>query len=169
MKWPKVLFGEDNPMDVVVLKIIIAKIQRINETSGVRIALADDNRSVMDKVLKEVLLNPDKAQDRFAKQMRIDFGPSPELDELDLEITNEIEEAKEKARKIHSIFAHDNIMPEDVKKDLNEVDEAIGDVATLEAFVLAAGQLLGARFEQVEVGYIFKKLNMDEWMASALG
>ena len=165
----KVLFGEDNPMDVVVLKIIIEKIQRIQNTSGVSIALADDNRSVMDKVLKEVLLNPEKSQNRFAKQMRIDFGPSPELDELDVEITNEIEAAKDKAEKIHSIFAHDNIMPEDVKNDLHEVDEAIGDVATLQAFVLASGQLLGARFEQVEGGYIFKKMNMDNWLSEALG
>lgn len=165
----KVLFGEDNPIDVVVLKIIIAKIQRIQSTSGVSISLADDNRSVMDKVLKEVLLNPDKAQNRFAKQMRLDFGSSPELDELDAEITNEIEAARVKADKIRSIFAHESIMPEDVKKDLDEVDEAIGDVATLEAFVLAAGQLLGAKFEPVNGGYIFKKMNMDDWMAAALG
>jgi len=165
----KVLFGEDNPIDVVVLKIIIEKIQRIQNTSGVSISLADDNRSVMDKVLKEVLLNPEKAQNRFAKQMRLDFGPSPELDELDAEITNEIESAREKAEKIRSIFAHESIMPEDVKKDLHEVDEAIGDVATLEAFVLAAGQLLGARFEPVVGGYIFKKTNMDDWMAAVLG
>jgi SNF2 family DNA or RNA helicase len=165
----KVLFGEDNPMDVVVLKIIIEKIQRIQNTSGVSIALADDNRSVMDKVLKEVLLNPEQAQNRFSKQMRIDFGASPELDELDAEITNEIEAAREKAEKIRSIFAHESIMPEEVQKDLLEVDEAIGDVATLEAFVLAAGKLLGANFEKIQGGYIFKKLNMDDWMASALG
>lgn len=165
----KVLFGEDNPIDVVVLKIIIEKIQRIQNTSGVSIALADDNRSLMDKVLKEVLLNPDKAQNRFAKQMRIDFGASPALDELDAEITNEIEAAREKAEKIRSIFAHESIMPEEVKKDLHEVDDAIGDLATLEAFVIAASELLGASFEKVEGGYIFKKMNMDDWMASALG
>jgi superfamily II DNA or RNA helicase len=165
----KVLFGEDNPMDVVVLKIIIEKIQRIQNTSGVSIALADNNRSVMDKVLKEVLLNPDKAQNRFSKQIRIDFGASPELDELDVEITNEIEAAREKAEKIRSIFAHESIMPDEVKKDLHEVDEAIGDVATLEAFVLAAAKLLGANFNKAEGGYIFKKHNMDDWMASALG
>ncbi len=165
----KVLFGEDNPMDVVVLKIIIEKIQRIQNTSGVSIALADDNRSVMDKVLKEVLLNPEKAQNKFSKQIRIDFGASPELDELDVEITNEIEEAREKAEKIRSIFAHESIMPEEVKKDLYEVDEAIGDVSTLEAFVIEASKLLGANFEMVAGGYIFKKLNMDDWMASALG
>jgi superfamily II DNA or RNA helicase len=165
----KVLFGEDNPIDVVVLKIIIEKIQRIQNASGVSIALADDNRSVMDKVLKEVLLNPEKAQNRFSKQLRLDFGSSPELDELDAEITNEIEAAREKAEKIRSIFAHESIKPEEVKKDLHEVDEAIGDVATLEAFVIAAAKLLGANFETVQGGYIFRKLNMDDWMASALG
>ena len=165
----KVLFGEDNPMDVVVLKIIIEKIQRIQNTSGVSIALAEDNRSVMDKVLKEVLLNPDKAQNKYVKQMRLDFGSSAELDELDLEITNEIELARDKALKLHSIFAHMSIMPEDVNKDLKEVDEAIGDVATLESFVVSAGKLLGASFESVKGGYIFRKTNMDSWLATALG
>ena len=166
----KVLFGEDNPMDMVVLKIIIEKIQRIQNTSGVSIALAEDNRSVMDKVLKEVLLNPEKAQNKFSKQIKLDFGTSPELDELDIEITNEIEAAREKAEKIRSIFAHESIMPDEVKKDLQEVDEAIGDVATLEAFVLAASRLLGASFDALQGGgYLFKKQNMDDWMASALG
>jgi superfamily II DNA or RNA helicase len=165
----KVLFGEDNPIDVVVLKIIIEKIQRIQNTSGVSIALADDNRSVMDKVLKEVLLNPEKAQNRFVKQIRIDFGTSPELDELDAELTKEIELAREKAERIRSIFAHESIMPEEVKRDLLEVDEAIGDVATLEAFVISASKLLGANFETVQGGYIFRIQNMDDWMASALG
>lgn len=168
----KVLFGEDNPIDVVVLKIIIEKIQRIQNTSGVSIALADDNRSVMDKVLKLVLLNPEKALNRYGKQLKIQFNESPvidQLEELNVESTNEIEAAREKAEKIRSIFAHESIMPDEVKKDLQEVDEAIGDVATLEAFVLAAAKLLGASFDKIQGGYIFKKLNMDDWMASALG
>jgi superfamily II DNA or RNA helicase len=165
----KVLFGEDNPMDVVVLKIIIEKIQKIQNTSGVSIALADDNRSVMDKVLKEVLLNPEKAQNKFSKQIKLDFGPSPELDELDVEITNEIETAREKAEKIRSIFAHESIMPDEVKKDLEEVDDAIGDVATLQEFVVSASKLLGASVEVVNGGFVFKKLNMDDWIASSLG
>jgi len=165
----KVLFGEDNPMDVVVLKIIIEKIQKIQNTSGVSIALADDNRSVMDKVLKEVLLNPEKAQYKFTKQIKLDFGPSPELDELDVEITNEIESAREKAEKIRSIFAHESIMPEEVKKDLEEVDDAIGDVATLKEFVISASKLLGASIDLVNGGFVFKKLNMDDWIASSLG
>ncbi len=165
----KVLFGEDNPIDVVVLKIIIEKIQKIQNTSGVSIALADDNRSVIDRVLKEVLLNPEKAHNQFSKQLRMDFGASEELTELDTEITNEIEMARDKAEKIRSIFAHENIKPEDVQKDLHEVDEAIGDVATLESFVISAAQLLGARLEPVKDGYIFHKQNMDSWLSGILG
>lgn len=165
----KVLFGSDNPMDVVVLKIIIEKIQKIQNTSGVSIALADDNRSVMDKVLKEVLLNPEKSHNKFINQVKLDFGPSPELDELDVEITNEIEAAREKAEKIRSIFAHESIMPEEVKKDLDEVDDAIGNVATLQDFVVSASKLLGASIDVVNGGFIFKKLNMDDWIATSLG
>lgn len=165
----RVLFGEDNPIDVVVLKIILEKIQNIQNTSGVSIALAEDNRSVIDKVLKEVVLNPNKARNQFAKQITIDFEQSEELSELDVELTNEIEKARDKAEKIRSIFAHESIMPEDVKKDLKEVDEAIGDVKTLEAFVIQSSELLGAKISQIKDGYVFIRQNMDAWLAAYLG
>lgn len=165
----RVLFGENNPIDVVVLKIIIEKIKNIQNTSGVSIAIAEDNRSVIDKVLKEVLLNPDRAKNQFTKQGKLDFGEPTTLSELDLELTNEIERARDKAEKIRSIFSHESIMPEDVKKDLNEVDEAIGDVSTLEKFVLQAAVLLGARMETITGGYVFNKHNMEAWLVEALG
>lgn len=165
----RTLFGEDNPIDVVVLRIIIEKIKNIQNTSGVSISLAEDNRSVIDKVLKEVLLDPVRARDQFAKQTRIDFGGGEELSELDLELTNEIERAREKAEKIGSIFAHESIMPEDVRKDLEEVDEAIGDVNTLKNFTIQAVHLLGAKMEPTDGGFIFHKQNMDKWLADNLG
>jgi hypothetical protein len=49
------------------------------------------------------------------------------------------------------------------------VDEAIGDVATLEAFVLQASRLLGAKIDPFKGGYIFNKQNMDVWLAETLG
>ena len=165
----KVLFGEDNPIDVVVLKIILAKIKNIRNVSGVSIALAEDNRSVMDRVLKEVLLAPEKAKSQFSKQMRLDFDSSQELEDLDIAVTNEIEKAREKAERISSIFAHESINPQDVKKDLQEVDEAIGDVATLEAFTLQAARLLGAKIDAVKGGYVFNRQNMNTWLAETLG
>lgn len=165
----RVLFGEDNPIDVVVLKIILEKIRNIQITSGVSISIAEDNRSVMDKVLKEVILNPDKARNQFAKQIKMDFEESEELSELDIELTNEIERARDKAEKIRSIFAHENIVPDDVKRDLKEVDDAIGDVKTLEEFVIQAASLLGAKIDHHNSGYVFYRQNMDSWLAQYLG
>lgn len=164
-----VLFGEDNPMDVVVLGIIIEKIQRIKNISGVSIALGDDNRSIIDRVLKEVLMNPDKSHNRFSKQMKLNLENTPEMDNDDAEITQMIENAKVKAERIRSIFAHENIKPEDVKNDLHEVDEAIGDVAALETFMVSAHNLLGARLQTVDGGYIFHRQNMEPWLAETLG
>lgn len=165
----RVLFGEDNPIDVVVLKIIIEKIRTIQNTSGVSISIAEDNRSVIDKVLKEVVLNPQKSRAQFTKQTTLEFEENKTLSELDFELTNEIERARTKAENIRSIFAHESIMPEDVEKDLHEVDEAIGDVATLEAFTIQSATLLGAKIEKTKQGYIFNKLNMDSWLAETLG
>lgn len=165
----KVLFGEDNPIDVVVLRIIIEKIQRIQSTSGVSISLAEDNRSVIDKVLKEVLLNPEKSKNHYSKQLALEFEESEELALLDQELTNEIEQARAKAEKIRGIFAHESIMPEEVRKDLSEVDEAIGDTNTLERFVIDACKLLGARIEAQNGNYIFNRQNMEAYLAETLG
>jgi hypothetical protein len=60
-------------------------------------------------------------------------------------------------------------MPDEVKKDLDEVDDAIGDVKTLQEFVISASKLLGASVDVVNGGFVFKKLNMDNWLASLLG
>jgi SNF2 family DNA or RNA helicase len=165
----RVLFGEDNPIDVVVLRVIIEKIQNIRKTSGVSIALAEDNRSVMDKVLKEVLLDPDKVKLQFSKVTQLKLDTNNELSELDDEFTNEIERAREKAENLRSIFAHETMRPEEIEKDLKEVDEAIGDVEILENFVVNASRLLGAQLSAVEGGYIFHKTNIDEWLGDSLG
>jgi superfamily II DNA or RNA helicase len=165
----RLLFGEDNPIDVVVLKIIIEKIKNIQSTSGVSISIAEDNRSVMDKVLREVIFSPSFANKLPGKQMRLDFEADKNLSAYDLGLTNEIERAREKAEVIRSIFAHESIKPEDVDKDLKEVDEAIGDVETLEQFVVRAAELLGAIMARHKEGYMFQPKNMDAWLVEALG
>jgi len=151
------------------LKIILEKIRTIQNISGVSISLAEDNRSVMDKVLKAVLLDPDNARLQFSTQLKLDFDENKELDDLDAELTNEIERAKNKAKAISDIFAHQGIRPDDIKKDLEEVAEAIGDVQTLETFVVMAVRLLGATIEKDKEGYVFRKNNMEQWLSERLG
>src|SRR5690606_20508527 len=124
------LWGEDNPIDAIVLKVLIRKVRDIQKSTGVSISLGEDNRSIMDAVLNEVLLDPQKALK--VSQTSFDFGP----DYHQAIITRELEVAKEKAKNLRSIFAHMAIPQEEIENDLKSVDEAIGDIKSVETLVL---------------------------------
>ncbi|GAK58026.1 helicase-like [Candidatus Vecturithrix granuli] len=131
------LWGEDNPIDTIVLQILIKKVRDIQRATGVSIPLGEDRQSIMDEVLQEVLL---KDQSR-GQQMQL-FAET--------QISNELETARQKAENLRSIFAHEAIKPDMIEQDLREVDEAIGDVATVEHFVVNAVQHLSATIQECE-------------------
>ena len=117
------LWGEDNPIDRIVLKVLIKKVRDIQKATGVSISIAEDNHSMMDAVLSEVLF--EGGENNEGAQMKI----------FDDKISNELENAKQKAANLRTIFAHESIKPESIEADLKEVDEAIGNMATVENFV----------------------------------
>lgn len=127
------LIGEDNQIDQLVLKVLVKKVWDIQNSTGVNISLGDSEQSVMDEVLKELLVGDAKTGE--GKQMSL-FA-----EEF---FTTELENARQKAEKLRSIFAHASINPELIKKNLKDVDEAIGDVETVEAFVVQSLQHLGS-------------------------
>jgi superfamily II DNA or RNA helicase len=141
------LLGEDNPIDKVVMKVLIKKVWDIQNATGVNISLGDDDQSIMDKVLRDVLLGSSEE----GQQMEL-FA--------DQFYSAELEKARLKAENLRSIFAHSSINPEYIKKDLHEVDEAIGDVKTVEMFVLQAVKHLGATVVKDANGYILYPRNL---------
>ena len=141
------LWGEDNPIDAIVLKVLIRKVKDIQKSTGVSISLGEENRSIMDTVLKEVLLNPKKALQ--ASQATLDFGD----DYREALLTNELEQAKKKAENLRSIFAHESIPPEEIEADLKAVDEAIGDVKSVEQLIISGIQHLGGEVRKEGKGY----------------
>ncbi|MFN8256029.1 MAG: helicase-related protein [Bacteroidales bacterium] len=160
---PKVLayllWGKDNPIDSIVLKVLINKVRDIQRATGVAISLGDDNKSIMDAVLTEVLLDPDEIVAKNA-QTTIDFGV--ELRKADTFFTNELDQVRVKAESLRSIFAHESIRPESIEADLKEVDEAIGDVTTVENFVKAAILHLGGGIIKDSKGYILDPMNLPD-------
>ncbi len=164
-----VLWGEDNPIDVVVLKVLINKIRSIQKQTGVSISLGDENKSIMDVVLKAVLLNPEEHLNKFGKQLTLELPATEEVDEIEKQFTNELELAKLKGKNLRDIFAHESIQPTDVETDLKEVDEAIGNIKTLEYFIRQAIIHLGGSFEPFEKGYQFRPMNMEKYLVEPLG
>ena len=148
------LWGEDNPIDQIVLQVLIRKVRDIQKATGVSISIGEDNQSIIDAVLHEVLLEKKEVQ---GQQMRL-FAEE--------QITNELELARQKAENLRSIFAHETIKPEAIEADLKEIDEVIGDVDTVEGFVHQAVTHLGATLEPDGAGFILMPHNLPPHLKS---
>ena len=123
------LFGEDNPIDGAVLKVLLTKAREIHRRLGIMVPLPVDSESVMQSVMKALFVGDDS-------QLRL-F----ELDPV-IELNGLWDKAEERERKSRTIFAHHAIKPEDVARELDVVDAILGDPGTVERFVKAACQRL---------------------------
>jgi len=153
-----ILWGEDNPIDKIVLQVLVRKVKDIQKAIGVTIPLGATSQSVMDEVLREVLLKGEQK----ARQMEL-FARD------EAKISNELEAAREKAEKLRTIFAHESIDREKIKQDLDEVDEAIGDVSTVEHFVTRSLIHLGATIEKSGEGYVLYPQNLPRHLKAHFG
>jgi superfamily II DNA or RNA helicase len=144
-----VLYGEDNAMDTFVMEVLIKKVLEIQKSIGVSINIGENNKSIMAEATKRILFD-DKSS---GVQKRL-FADTEEI------ITNELELARKKGENIRSIFAHESIDPKAIKKDLEEVDEAIGDVNTVAYFVQGAVAQLGAVCKSDGTGYVLLPQNL---------
>jgi superfamily II DNA or RNA helicase len=138
--------GKDNPVDIFVLDVLIAKVKRIQRNIGVSINIGENNATVLDAAVKRLILDPNAIK---VKQLHIDFEESaPELVAADHAMTQELEAMKKRASKLREVFAHSNVDNDLIEKDLKAVDEAIGDVESVEAFVIQAITHLGGTVEK---------------------
>lgn len=141
------IHGLDNPMDEFLMEVLIKKVKEIQKSIGVTIAIGEDSENLMTQAAQKLLFQEQKEGKQttlFAKET----------------IENEIEKAKEKGKKLRSIFAQESIDPKDIKKDLEEVDEAIGDLETVEHFVIQSLTYLGGICRKVDGGYVISSDNL---------
>lgn len=140
------LRGKDNPVDLFVLDVLIEKVKKIQGDIGVSISIGENNATVMDAAVRKLILDPEAIK---VKQLHIDFGESaPELAAAEHAMTLELEAMKRRASKLREIFAHSNVDAKLIEKDLREVDEAIGDIKSVESFVSQAITHLGGTVEK---------------------
>ena len=147
------LYGKDNPIDGVVLKVLLEKVRQIRQEIGISIPFPEDSRSLMDSVLQAVILKG-RVQLRD-KQVSFDFFDKAFEDYKGLEITKEFEKAAEREKQSRSVFAQHGIKAEEIEQDLHQADDAIGDPAAVERFVVEAlTTLLDTQITRDKKGYI---------------
>lgn len=147
------LYGKDNPMDTFVLEVLIRKVRSIQKSIGVSINLGDETRSIMAQAAEHIL----KGDPQADNQLKI-F--------VEEKITNELDNARRKGENLRSIFAHESVDAEEIKKNLQEVDEVIGDLQTVENFVVQSLTYLGATISRDNHGYVLNPQNIPAHLRS---
>ncbi len=108
------VFGQDNPVDGAVLKVIIRKAEQIRQTLGISVPVPTDSDKVLEAILEAVLL---KRED--TRQMQFEF------DQAEQQLGwNRAVEREERSR---TIFAQHAMHPGEVMAELREASVALGD------------------------------------------
>jgi len=151
------LYGADNPIDGIVLDVLLRKVREIKKATGINVPFPEDSQSIIDTITQALLLNPNRriAKRRDAQQqMLFDFSQFDEAATAKANVTRKVDEAAEREKASRSIFAQNAIKAQEIEEDLHAVDEAIGNPKAVEDFVAAAlASLFGVQITKDRNGY----------------
>jgi len=165
------LFGADNPIDGIVLDVLLRKVREIKRSTGINVPFPADSQSIIDTITQALLINPDRkiTQHRDRNQMAFDFGQFNEAKEAKINVTRKVDEAAEREKASRSIFAQHAIKAQEIEADLKEVDEAIGDPRAVEDFVTAAlNNLFGIQVIKDGKGFRIATANLPDQLRGIL-
>jgi superfamily II DNA or RNA helicase len=147
------LYSKDNPVDGVVLNVILRKVQAIKKSTGATVAFPGESQSVIDTITQSLLLNDAYRPAKDNSQEEFSFVEEARTKELDGEITDQFHRAEELAKATRSIFAQHSIKAQDIEQDLKDTDEAIGNPKAVETFiVLTLRGLMGVQIDPIKIG-----------------
>lgn len=151
------LYGADNPIDGIVLEVLLRKVREIKRATGINVPFPEDSQSIIDTITQALLLNPNRHIEKKRvsnNQIEFDFGQFDEATTARANVTRKLEEAAEREKASRGIFAQNAIKAQEIEADLRDVDEAIGDPRAVENFVTSAlNNLLGVQVDKDAKGY----------------
>lgn len=162
------LYGQDNPMDGIVLKVLLQKAREIRESLGISVPFPENSSSIIDSVLNATLLNPKSAQE-YNQSTLFDTKEFTVYADSKALVSAAYDLAAEQQKAIRSIFAQHAIKAQDIEIDLKEVDEVIGNVTTVDTFVCQAIAHLGAQIEPYKKGYRLLTQNLPVGLKDLFG
>jgi hypothetical protein len=147
------LYGEDNPVDGAVLKVILRKAETIKKGLGVLVPMPGDESRVTQALMNAVLLH---RRGGPKAQMALDFGP------VEQELETAWQNASERIARNTSIFAQRRLKPDDVIPDWRRTLQVLGGEEDVERFVRRAAQRLDAPLEPYRGSWRFPLQHLPE-------
>ena len=128
------LYGQNNPVDGAVLRVILEKADKIRKVLGVSVPMPIDDDRAIEAVMKAVLLHPGRQS--IAKQMELDF------DGFDEEMDAAWQQVADKARRTR--FAQRRLKPKDILPEFHKAFSILGGPDDVTRFVSSVTERLGA-------------------------
>ncbi|MBE9053236.1 DEAD/DEAH box helicase [Nostocales cyanobacterium LEGE 11386] len=142
------LYGQDNPVDSAVLKVLIRKAVQIHKSLGVTVPVPMESNTVAEAVFKSLF---DRATDAVQLSLLdlLDDHESPIE-----QVHKSWDRAVERETINRTRFAQRAIKPEQVEQELIDSDQILGNEEDVERFVKSACDRLSCSLIQKKQGWL---------------
>jgi superfamily II DNA or RNA helicase len=137
------LYGQDNPVDGFILKVILRKASEIKKTLGVLVPMPEDESRLRAAMLKSALM---KRSHDLPGQMTLNFDTDSDL----VPLQTRWNDALEKAKANRTIFAQKRLKPEEVIPEWQRETQVLGSHADVLAFIDRACHRLQVTLEKIK-------------------
>jgi superfamily II DNA or RNA helicase len=142
-------FGQDNPIDGVVLEVLLDKAREIHRTLGTHVPVPEESESVTQAVLQALFLR--QGPRALKRQLALNLGV-PEVETFH----QQWQQYAERERLNRTRFAQRALKPEEVQREVEATDAVLGDPTAVRHFFLAAAQRLGLAVAQEKQPGVFR-------------
>src|SRR5665648_249008 len=154
------LYGSNNPIDGVVLEVLLRKAREIRRSIGIAVPFPENSASVMEAVTNAILLKPSVSIKQVSHQLSL--FEAEEIEAEKNKVAKAFEEAKKREVASRTIFAQNAIKENEIEVDLKEMDDSIGDVHAVEQFVVETLRFMGVQVEAKKDGYKIYATNIPQ-------
>jgi superfamily II DNA or RNA helicase len=165
------LYGADNPIDGVVLDVLLRKVREIQRATGIPVPFPEDSASIIDTIAQALLLDParDLSTRQGAQGLLFDASDFEEAAAAQAAVAQQIDAAVAREQATRSVFAQHALQAQDIEADLRAVDEALGDPQAVEDFVTRAlPTLMGVQLTPQGPGWRLVTANLPLALREAL-
>ncbi|MEP0134899.1 helicase-related protein, partial [Marinobacter sp.] len=145
------IYGDNNPVDGAVLRVIIRKAEAIRKALGVSVPMPEDENRVTQAIMQTVLLT--RGLDSGMSQMGLGLEEVETLDDIEQQVNVSWESARDKARRNRTIFAQQAIHPEEVLPEWQRMQEVLGSQDDVQRFITKALAALRAPLQPYRQHY----------------
>ncbi|HWO72246.1 MAG TPA: helicase-related protein [Dehalococcoidia bacterium] len=142
------LYGRDNQMDLIVLRVLIRKAREIRASLGVAVPVPVESEQVIQALIDSFLL---QGRPIASSQMAL-----PLDDQRVSQLHEAMDRAKEREEEVRNLFDHASIQPDEVARELAEMEPVLGSRQDLQHFLANGLQRFNGYLRETKTPGVFE-------------